>query len=55
VFNAGRTSECAGNVAQAVEYYTRILKREREQEPQPKQDSQPKKGTWQWNENWGSA
>jgi tetratricopeptide (TPR) repeat protein len=54
VFNAGRTYECAGNVAQAVEYYTRILKNEREQ-TQPKQDSQPKKGTWQWNENWGSA
>jgi tetratricopeptide (TPR) repeat protein len=55
VFNAGRTYECAGNVAQAVEYYTRILKHERDKEPQLKQDSQPKKGTWQWNENWDSA
>ncbi len=55
VFNAGRASECAGDVAQAIVYYARVLKHEREQEAQPKQDSQPKKGTWRWNANRDSA
>jgi tetratricopeptide (TPR) repeat protein len=55
MFNAGLASECAGDVAQAIEYYARVLKHERQQESQSKQDSQPKKGTRKWNENQDSA
>lgn len=52
VFNAGRASECAGDVAQAIEYYARFLKHEREQESHFKQqEAPPRKGAWQWNEN----
>ncbi len=55
VFNAGRTSECAGDVAQAIEYYARFLKHEREQESHSQQEVPPTKGTSLWNENRDSA
>lgn len=51
LFDAGRTSECAGDVERAVEFYARMLKRELRQDLQPRQDSEPRRGTRPWNEN----
>lgn len=51
VFDAGRTSECAGDMAQAIDYYARLLTQERAQKPHSRQDSTPAKGASQWYEN----
>ncbi len=48
-FHAGRAAECAGDVAQAVDYYSRILKQE------PRDQAGPKKGSMLWNEKHDSA
>lgn len=49
VFSAGRAAECAGDVAQAVGFYTRILS-------QPsKTDNQPKKGSLLWTDEFDTA
>lgn len=41
-FAAGRSAECAGNVAQAVEYYTQLLSKK------PEASKQPEKGSYRW-------
>ena len=48
-FSAGRAAECAGDVALAVDYYTRILKQVTQTE------HQPKKGTMLWTEDLDTA
>jgi hypothetical protein len=48
-FAAGRSAECAGDVAQAVEYYTQILIRK------PEADKQPEKGSSLWTQDRDSA
>ncbi len=48
-FSAGRAAECAGDVAQAVDYYTRILKRANQTE------HEPKKGSMLWTEDLDTA
>jgi predicted Zn-dependent protease len=48
-FNAGRTAECAGDVVQAVDYYTRILKQVSQTE------HQPKKGSILWTDDFVTA
>ena len=48
-FHAGRAAECAGDVAQAVDYYSRLLKQD------SRNEAGPKKGSMLWNEAHDSA
>lgn len=50
-FNAGRTAECAGDIAQAITYYAHILTNERAQESPTQQNTPSEKGPSQWNED----
>jgi len=51
LFNAGRTAECAGDVAQAIEFYTHVLKHEHAQESPARQELPSEKETSPWNEH----
>jgi len=51
LFNAGRTSECAGDVAQAIAFYTHVLKHAHEQESPSRQDLPAEKETPLCNAN----
>ncbi len=55
VFRAAQALEYAGDIAEAVEYYTRVLKHENDQESRPNKVLPIRKGTWQWNKNRNSA
>jgi hypothetical protein len=50
LFDAGRTSECAGDTAQAVDYYARMLKCGATPNTQPRQDTDSERGTEPWND-----
>jgi hypothetical protein len=48
-FTAGRAAECAGDIGQAVEYYSRLL------DYTPETKHKPGEGTLRWNREHGSA